>query len=221
MLPCVRLLAPAGRPVLRAPDTRGCSLSAMKRPLGRHPARLVETESGRTNSRSACSRPVVERAGRRSAMWQRNRWTGQPPSARSGRSMLSDECACQTGYCRSGLAVEQPQSPATAIRRPRVRGAAALPEADRLSRSNRLTVGSPWAPAPWRNHPAIVGRTPHWAGYRDRPDLPNFCISIAMACGDGSPEFAGARAVTDAGAGILGCGAAAPADSNPTRQYSS
>lgn len=85
----------------------------------------------------------------------------------------------------------------------------------------RGQAGSPSAPAPWRNLPASVGRPPLRIGYRDRPDLPNFCISIAMACGDGSPELAGALGVADAGAGILGCGAAAPDDSNPTRQYSS
>jgi hypothetical protein len=44
-----------------------------------------ETELSHTTSIYACSMAVVEAAGWRSAMWQRNRWTWHPPPATSSR----------------------------------------------------------------------------------------------------------------------------------------
>jgi hypothetical protein len=44
----------------------------------------LETGSGHLTVRFACSRAVAWRARRRSAMWQRNPWTGHPPEARAG-----------------------------------------------------------------------------------------------------------------------------------------
>ena len=66
-------------------------------PLGQVEVQL-QTGSGHSIVRSAFSRAVAEGAGRRSAMGQRNRWTGHPPSAMKVRSTRAKPRADRHGF---------------------------------------------------------------------------------------------------------------------------